>query len=1333
VRNQIDRFNSQRDLSNAAAPVHHDIDMSQEGRPILKLDAEASFRYVSNGPRISPSTNVQADADVSNDLVPEGTQSVKKFPLRAKVEADTGSEDDDEVVAPYEEDKYTNSPAAPRNGVRIETRTVAGAISGFDDAGWNGEIEEDQDGGDGFNALTASMPNAAPRRRSSNASLNSLRPLSRLHPNKFRDSMSTDPCDLDDEDYSDSEEEEEGTGAGAGAAPGSARPPQHHRHPRRKDTVGGRREENFNSAGSFDGHGEVSSGQVTHVSSSTQRTTTEHRSSSSISTMQSTHSQHPPSYGEEPLLGTGNSVVFGGNKVSPPPTSMTNEQRQQQFSHGGQGSWSSGAQSSQSSLSESAESKSALAQQSAKNVQQLAVEEKMALLNAGRSPRQINSTITPKLTPPSPSSQQAAVSAMNVKVGTKKLTIRGAQQSQSQDDMLMPPPPGYDDDGPPPSFDQHQQQHQQRALPGPPLPPPAYDESMMDDLPRFPAEESLPDFLPDSDEEDEDGMNQEQRTATLMAKYKRRSYMKPNATPEAFRDLEPVDPAVAKEALLRREQELKNAGTWVPPASLQAASAAAMGHIVSDTTASSSSNVNTTESLAGGTITPPSQLQETEEYVHVVPTHTAVEAVMHKESNDLIEELVQQGYSRENAISLAKEIELDRRAGRFYNNQNGNFSPPRSHSSSSYAAHSSAYGNNSTNGVMSWQEAAAAANNAVQYTTYNNKNPYGVDDELGTVISNISAASRQSNYGETDRLLMNLLLTQQKTRFGVNMYESLQNADEPQIERYMNKGMSLDQAVLKLFERKYGSVESQQLPRQVMPHHSAGGGSVSGSSIAVDSDEAHEIVEAMHAEIELLMLSGNYSREVAVRMLLNKVAKERALKQQHAGGLSLNLDMDPHHPHHAKSMHRASSMNAMGSPTGRGGYTSGIGSARGGNGDLHGENGYGASAYQEGISERRLHSARSMYDSHSSRNGGGGGGGGGGSVVSERSNRSHNMPVPHHLSLPGDHRQDDYIAHYHEQEYGRGPNGLTHNSSSNRERTRSGDKYIIHHHYQAPPPTPVVQSSTTHTSNVSVTSNSHGGSSSRRRPSASNASVMSGSSRGVDDNAYIPTLLAEQEAKYGVNMFEYLAPDDPEVSRLMREFNFTRTDAMIAVFQQFPPQVATPTPTYLNSGSSNKSTGSGGTPKGISAHSPMKPPLINTNYNNLSANSMHSSGSQSGSHATAAQSRPLPVPSNSAYDEDAELERVMKLSMQEHNNKPGAVSMPGTNSKATTSSSFTTNSSVSSAGNSSSRAAGGYSGGNSQDVATLVGMGFTSEQAQAALARHNFDVHKAADYLLGCM
>lgn len=103
VRNQIDRFNSQRDLSNTTAPVHHDIDMSQDGRPVLKLDAEASFRYVSTGPHISPLANIQADT--FDNSTPHGTQPVKSFPLRSKVDVDTGSDDDDEVVVPYEEDK----------------------------------------------------------------------------------------------------------------------------------------------------------------------------------------------------------------------------------------------------------------------------------------------------------------------------------------------------------------------------------------------------------------------------------------------------------------------------------------------------------------------------------------------------------------------------------------------------------------------------------------------------------------------------------------------------------------------------------------------------------------------------------------------------------------------------------------------------------------------------------------------------------------------------------------------------------------------------------------------------------------------------------------------------------------------------------------------------------------------------------------------------------------------------------------------------------------------------------------------------------------------------
>lgn len=197
-----------------------------------------------------------------------------------------------------------------------------------------------------------------------NASLNSLRPLSRLHPNKFRDSLSTDPCDLDDEDYSDSEEEI--AAGGGGAAGGSARPPQHRRS-RQKDSDG-KRGQGESLGGSFDGRDEVSSfsssHQVTHSSNGTQRTTTtEHRSSSSAQSAhtQSNHnlsfspnltptgptSQLPPSFKEELRLGSN----------APPPSYMTNEQRQQQFSHGAHGSWSSGAQSS---TTDSAESKVSL-------------------------------------------------------------------------------------------------------------------------------------------------------------------------------------------------------------------------------------------------------------------------------------------------------------------------------------------------------------------------------------------------------------------------------------------------------------------------------------------------------------------------------------------------------------------------------------------------------------------------------------------------------------------------------------------------------------------------------------------------------------------------------------------------------------------------------------------------------------------------------------------------------------------------------------------------------------------------------------------------------------
>lgn len=71
-------------------------------------------------------------------------------------------------------------------------------------------------------------------------------------------------------------------------------------------------------------------------------------------------------------------------------------------------------------------------------------------------------------------------------------------------------------------------------------------------------------------------------------------------------------------------------------------------------------------------------------------------------------------------------------------------------------------------------------------------------------------------------------------------------------------------------------------PRSIHTASSNGsmGSSKAPSTVPYDSSASHEIVETMHAEIELLMLSGGYSRDVAVKMLLNKVAKEKGLQSQ---------------------------------------------------------------------------------------------------------------------------------------------------------------------------------------------------------------------------------------------------------------------------------------------------------------------------------------------------------------------------------------------------------------------------------------------------------------------
>lgn len=59
-----------------------------------------------------------------------------------------------------------------------------------------------------------------------------------------------------------------------------------------------------------------------------------------------------------------------------------------------------------------------------------------------------------------------------------------------------------------------------------------------------------------------------------------------------------------------------------------------------------------------------------------------------------------------------------------------------------------------------------------------------------------------------EALKMGLLLSQQEAEYGINMYDSLIPADDPLIEEYIKMGLTMDEAVLKIFEFKFGKVST---------------------------------------------------------------------------------------------------------------------------------------------------------------------------------------------------------------------------------------------------------------------------------------------------------------------------------------------------------------------------------------------------------------------------------------------------------------------------------------------------------------------------------------------
>lgn len=514
-------------------------------------------------------------------------------------------------------------------------------------------------------------------------------------------------------------------------------------------------------------------------------------------------------------------------------------------------------------------------------MQQLALEEKVALINAGRYTAP---TSAPANTGGGGGAQPAGMSAVlspsaranevtNVKVGSKKLTVRASFNAGSAKAGAaaigleppppyadFPPPPAYDDDAAAP-FSSPAATHAPAAAlsvptmkspgsamtrplptapasmatdastlpmsqPAPvpvmkrPIPPPQSGSSgkeYSNALTPVPEEllspsvspAALPPTIPPGGETtldfqgpdiEDDGSEEESFSAK---KFNRRSYIKKDNLPEAFKNLAPIDESEIQE-LMRREHVERAAGASLE--AQRALEASQPSPIPGPATQKTPALMGTVSTTTGLTLeTTFSQGSESAAWSSITPQLTPLgpPGTSSKEGTDLVQELMSQGYSRENAVSLAKEIEMDRRADRF----------ARASTAAAPGSHSSYAGLGAP---------PRSGSSVVSHTSSLNYNGYGRDrqsfdrsftneDETGSVVSNISAASRQSSVCESDKLLMNLLLSQQKGKYGVNMYESLTNQDEPAIERYMGRGLTLDQAVLKVFEKKYGAVENQNM------------------------------------------------------------------------------------------------------------------------------------------------------------------------------------------------------------------------------------------------------------------------------------------------------------------------------------------------------------------------------------------------------------------------------------------------------------------------------------------------------------------------------------------
>lgn len=127
-----------------------------------------------------------------------------------------------------------------------------------------------------------------------------------------------------------------------------------------------------------------------------------------------------------------------------------------------------------------------------------------------------------------------------------------------------------------------------------------------------------------------------------------------------------------------------------------------------------------------------------------------------------------------------------------------------------------------------------------------------------------------------------ILLSQQESEYGVNMYDALTPADEPVIDEYVAQGFTREESILIIFEEKYGKVAAQQRSA-VTPAMPTVYNTVADEEHAKRSEEDE-------AEIIVLMARG-FTREQACNKIDQDRERAEAAARRSASSPLSNFDL----------------------------------------------------------------------------------------------------------------------------------------------------------------------------------------------------------------------------------------------------------------------------------------------------------------------------------------------------------------------------------------------------------------------------------------------------------